>query len=76
MSAFIVRGYDARGTLLLATTHESEASAAIEIDVWQTRMNKAGDPAARAELIDCRIDGKLTDTKVYAHTQIPWSWTR
>ena len=76
MAAFIVRGFDARGNLLLETTHTTETSASIEIDVWQTRMARSGDRAARAELIDCRPGGRLTNIAVYSYTKIAWSWLK
>ena len=62
------------GTLLLETAHKGESSASVEIDTWQGRM-KRGD-ASRAELIDLRPNGTLTNLNVYADTKIPWSWKK
>lgn len=60
------------GTLLLETVHKGESSAATEVDVWQTRMRDGS--AIRAELIDMRPGGKLTNLQVYEETEIAWSW--
>jgi hypothetical protein len=76
MPDFIVKGFNYRGGLLLETTHRGETSAAIEIDVWQTRMRKTGEAVAYAHLIDCRPGGTLTTIPVHAGTIIPWSWTK
>ena len=61
------------GTLLLETTHRSEASAFVEIEAWRQQMRRG--EVSRVELIDMR-SGKvhnLTNLNVYAHTHIPWS---
>ncbi len=60
------------GSLLVETVHKGESSAAIEIEVWQTRMRDGS--ASRVELIDMRPCGKLTNLQVYADTEIAWSW--
>jgi hypothetical protein len=60
------------GTLLLETVHKGEPSAAMEIEAWQTRMCDGS--ASRAELIDMRPGGNLTNLQIYADTEIAWSW--
>jgi len=62
------------GWLLVETVHKGESSAAIEIEVWQDRMRR-GD-AGRAELIDMRPGGALTNLNIHAETEIPWSWKK
>jgi hypothetical protein len=76
---FKVRGFSGArhqsvppGQLLVETVHKGEASAAMEIEAWQDRMRR-GD-ASRAELIDMRPNGTLTNLKIYSETRVPWSW--
>lgn len=81
MSEFIVRGYAGFRhrvakpyTLLMATTHSSEASAAVEIDAWKARMRRG--EVSHCELIDQRPDGGLTNIRVDEDTVIKWSWVK
>lgn len=60
------------GTLLLETTHKGESSAAMEIDAWKSRMRRG--EVSKAELIDLRIGGKLTNLNIFEETEITWSW--
>lgn len=69
---FRVRGFSARGIRLAETSHTTEASAAIEIEAWQSRMGRG--EVGYAELIDLRPGGRLTNLRVYQTTEIPWSW--
>jgi hypothetical protein len=50
---------------------KGETTAALEIHVSQGRMRKG--EILRAELIDLRVGGKLTNLDVRADTQIPWA---
>jgi hypothetical protein len=82
MSDFKIRGFaGARhprhlpyGMLLGETVHQGESSAAIEIEAWQSRIRRG--EVSLVELIDLRSMGKLTNLRVYADTEIPWSWKR
>jgi hypothetical protein len=62
------------GAFLVATAHKGEASASIEIEAWQARMRRG--EVSRAELIDMRPDGSLTNYNIGPETKIPWSWSR
>ena len=80
---FIVRGFAGSrhhngvpfGTLLMETTHTSEVSAFVTIEAWQARMKRPGE-VIRAELLDCRPGGMLTDLHINEATQIKWSWIK
>jgi hypothetical protein len=62
------------GAFLMETNHFSEASAAIEITAWQSRIERG--EVAYVELDDLRPMGVLTNHRVYADTEIAWSWKR
>ena len=62
------------GTLLVETVHRSESSAYAEIEAWKARMQRG--EASRAELIDLRSKGNLTDLNIHPWTEIQWSWKR
>lgn len=79
---FRIRGYAGErharriphGELLLETVHANESSAYVEIEAWKARMARY--EVGRAELIDLRPMGKLTNMNVRPETDIPWSWRR
>jgi len=58
------------GQLLVETTHKGIASAQIEVQTWQRRIER-GD-ASRCELIDLRPGGKLTHLNIKATSVINW----
>lgn len=47
---FLVRGFDAKGRMLLETWHTDHASANMEAQVWSTRIKNKYDRAARCEV--------------------------
>lgn len=64
------------GILLVETTHVGESSASLEIEAWKSRMRDKPGDVSRAELIDLRLGGTLTNMNVRPETKIPWSWTK